>query len=183
MADLGDVRAHQHIPARIHRLHPFCLLPQSDAGHCEEVGLFLNAARIGEDKAGVLLQHEHIEIAHRIQEMDTLLGQMAWGDVELNQFLAGAGVDGKDDGLIHAHESFDQGLQPLRIIGVAGAMHRSQQVATSGETQLLQNDGSFSGLLAEQEHGIVHDIAGEENAFPDAFIGQIIHCGSRRAEE
>ena len=71
-ADGGDdavaIRASQDVPAGFDGFHPFGFVAQGNTGNLQPVGLFLHAARIGEEHAGGLFEGDDVEIAQGIDE-------------------------------------------------------------------------------------------------------------------
>src|SRR5215216_5395938 len=63
------IRRRKTVPPAVYRLHPFRLVSKGYAGHAIEESLLLNAAGIGRDHRGVLLQHYHLQVAHRLDQV------------------------------------------------------------------------------------------------------------------
>ncbi len=95
LEDFVWIAADDDVPAGLYGFDPFGFVAQGDAGNAEKERFFLDATGVGENLSGVLFQHQHIEVADRVDRFD-LFEAIAQG-VEL---FAGAGVDREDDGLV-----------------------------------------------------------------------------------
>ena len=70
--DAARIAADEPVGAHRHRLHPFGLLAQRDAGLLEKHRLLLQAARVGEHDARVVDEAQHVEIADGIDDAQRL---------------------------------------------------------------------------------------------------------------
>ena len=68
------LQRHKAIPARLDEFDPLRLFTHGQAGHAIEVSLFLHTAGVGDDGAGVALQLDHIQVAHRLDQAQGGLG-------------------------------------------------------------------------------------------------------------
>src|SRR2546425_10422492 len=115
----------QPIPARRHRLRPLGGATECDTWFPGEVRLFLHAARIGDDRLRVFLEHQYLEVPDRIDKSHVAgaAGSTA------RQHLASPRMDRKHrrpPGFRHAVEDR---REPCRIVRVLSAMHREKLIA------------------------------------------------------
>ena len=79
--------------AQLHGNRPFGILSQRQTGNAQATGLFLNAARVGQNQFGLLLQADGIEVVHRRYQVKIGGGRIA---KRFNLFVR-AGVNGKNE--------------------------------------------------------------------------------------
>src|SRR5438105_6640436 len=66
-------RTYQNIPPDLNRFYPLRLFTQRHTGNPEEKSLFLQPTRVGKYTIGSPCQSHHIEISHRLHQMDMFL--------------------------------------------------------------------------------------------------------------
>ena len=66
------VDADDGVPARLDRVDPFGLLAQRHAAHAPQVGLALDAARVGGDRLRAALELEHAGVGNGLDQLDVL---------------------------------------------------------------------------------------------------------------
>ena len=178
LEDFVWIAADEDVPAGLDGFDPFGFGAQGDAGDAEEEGFFLDAAGVGEDLAGVLFEHQHVEVADGIDGFDALEAV-----VQVGELFAGAGVDGEDDGLVDGVEGGDDVAQGVGVVGVGGAMEGGEQVLLGLQVQVGEEGGVLVGALAELTDGVVHGVADWVDALGDAFVGEVQDGGLGGAEE
>ena len=66
--DAVAIRSGQDVPAGRDGFHPFGFVTQGYTGNFQPVGLFLHAARVGEEHAGGLFEGDDVEIADWVDD-------------------------------------------------------------------------------------------------------------------
>ena len=74
LPDEAFVIAHNGGSTQLHGNGPFGILSQRQAGNAQATGLFLDAARVGQDQFGLLLQAERIQVIHRLHQCENSAG-------------------------------------------------------------------------------------------------------------
>src|SRR3990172_5797130 len=167
------------VPAGLQRLGPLRLGAAGDAGDAQDVPLLPNAARIGDDAAGVRLQGKHVQVADRVDEA----GVRRWAVAQLAERDGGAGVDGEYGALLQTGEHAEKGGEAAQVVDVAGAVQRHQYVGGGVQPQPRQRPGRLIGPRQEVKEGVRHDVAHRVDAGADPLGAQVLRRGRRRAEE
>ena len=172
------IRADQPVPAGRDGLGPFGFIAQGQAGHAQEVRLALHPARVRGDQPGVLFQHDHVEVAHGIDEANVVV------EAHIRSFegLACARMCGENHGLWHPVERVYDLAESFGIIGVGGAMHRDQRIAPGLEFQARQRIRLAPGHRPIPEHRIQHHVTHPVHLRIDPLGGQPPHGGLAGAE-
>ena len=166
-------------------------MADGDAGDAEDRGLFLDAARVGEDESGMGHEVQEIEVAQGWEGYDLLKGKIqenAAGVVDVpDQVLQGklldllerAGVDGEEDrdALGDQVEGRKDALECLFIVDIGGPVEGEEGVgggyALAAEPELVEDLGLF-GPLDELHQAVDHDIAHEVDLFRgDALVLEV----------
>jgi hypothetical protein len=74
LRDRLGVGAHQAVPSCFDSLHPLGSVAERYAGTAHEVGLFLDAARVGHDDTRFDFERQHVEVTDRFFDLDVLSG-------------------------------------------------------------------------------------------------------------
>src|SRR5581483_3528942 len=129
--------AGKNIGADLDRDWPLRVLPHRDARHAQASGFFLNSARIGYYKGGVLHQTDKIQVSQRADYHNAVLWprmdlqgiEVAAKSILVNRLL-GPGMSRKDNGRGRTEflEAFEDLSESCRIVHVCWTMQSQQSV-------------------------------------------------------
>ena len=96
LENFSGIISHQSIPTAFNGFDPFRFFPQGQTRDLKIIGHFLNPPRIGQNGAGVFLQQEHVQIAHRLDHTQVSERTV----LERRNLFSGSGVYRKNNGQI-----------------------------------------------------------------------------------
>ena len=73
--DSIGLRPSQDVCPDLDRLGPFRVIPQGDTGHAEDAGLLLQSPGIGQNKLGICLELQEIQVAKRFCYSNSIQGE------------------------------------------------------------------------------------------------------------
>ena len=120
---------------------PLRLLAQGHAWHAGQVGLLLQATRIGEERLRAAQQAGEVEVAERLAETDLATALELAKVAGATERGARAGVDGEDQRPVAARgkeQDLGQTGQRLGGVDVAGAMGGGEQVVATAQAEAIE---------------------------------------------
>jgi len=174
------VTADQDIPAALDGLDPFARVAHGHARHREEVGLLLQAARVGGHHAGVLDQGQRLAVADRRDQPD--VGRDQLGQAKAVDARHRARMRREDHGLVAGAEGQQDGFERGRLVGVRRAVSGGQHIAAGPHPESCEH-GLLAGGRQNRYGEVEHDVADLRHAGDDAFGRQVGHGGVGRAEQ
>ena len=198
-ADALHVVPHQHARSAVFlQGHGALGVPaQGQAGGAEDAALLLQAAAIRQHDGRLHVQAQHLVVADGVQQDQVRAGHGLGPQAEGFEHLAGARVDGPDQG--HAGrdlvgQEVQDGAEDLRPVHVGGAVHGQQGVAArqgragrAGFEQVVGQDGrrvEASCRVAVGFQGVDHDVANEADPLlGHALPAQVLAGQAVRGQE
>lgn len=179
LQDPGRVVAHQEVGAQLAGDGAFGVVAHGDAGDPQHGGLLLQTAAVGKHQAGVHVQVQELQVTQGLgdpEPRDLVAAGEEVAEAELFGHLAGAGVDGEDDGKLAGDvvQRLQQATQHGGIVHIGGAVQgQGGESFRLKPTPVHKADGC--GLFAVSEQGVDHHVADEVDLlFPYPFGQQVL---------
>ena len=177
------VECHEGVPAGLDRLDPLGVLAQRDAGDPEQVGLLLDAARIGEDRACVHRQLREVEVAERWHQPHVRRRFEPLPQPRLREPGSRARVERNERRERERLEQLDEQLESLARVHVAGPVCGHEEIATGLDAVVGEGSGAPLGDRLEGQRHVRHHVAHQVGLPHRALPREVVDRGLGRAEE
>ena len=177
-ADALRVRAGKYVPAQVYRLRPFRLFAQRDTGRLQQVGLFLEPARVGDHHPRLIGQRHQLSVAKRLNRADVRRKL----DAQTAHRGARPWMHWEDRWTGIAKRAEDR---PQRFggVGVRRAMDGQQAVRAGLQPQLAKDCLGCGRVLADAVERVNHDVPYARCALSQTLAPEVVHRGFVRRQK
>ena len=173
----------QNIRPHLDRLRPLGVLPEGDTGHAQDAGLLLDAAGVGQDKAGGGLELQKFEESDGVHDSDPVKR-----NPKLLDHLPGPGVHREDDGKrvlpVDRLKPRDDAPQGIGVVDVLLPVGGDEEVSLRLQPKFFEDVGPLLRDLPVLEDRVDDGVASHADlALLDPLVLEVTPCGLRGGEE